>query len=183
MEKNVEMIYLQYEGGDGGVDDLVRESCFLQSLRFLRRLRPLSSHAQNPRNDARFLAAPYVWVRVEHRTHQSRSASRNAPDEYQRHGLIIGKVSVLRVVDVLDGVFRDHPGIVATAARLQVAVVERQDHDHRYDEKELPSKALHRHGYGVSAGGAGGERPRRRVSSRRRCVRRSFPCGSKMNIL
>ena len=119
---------------------------------------------------------------VEHRTHQGRSAPRHAPDEYQRHGFIIGKVAVLRVVDVLDRVFRDHPGIVATAARLQVAVVERQDHDHRYDEKELPSEALHRHGYGAVSG-AGGERPRHRVSSRHRCVRRSFPCGSKMNIL
>ena len=180
MKKNVEMIYLQYERGDGRIDDLVRQSRFFETLRFLRRLRPLAAHAQNPRNHTRLLAAPHVRMCVEHRTHQRRTAPRHAPDENQRHGLIIGKVSVLRVVDVLDGVFRDHTGIVATAARLQVAVVERQDHDHRYDEKELPSEALHRHGYGVSAGGAGGERPRRRVSSRRRCVRRSF---SKMNIL
>ena len=172
-------IYLEYERCDGGVDDLVRETRFLETFRFLRRLRPLSAHAEDPGNDARLLAAAHLRVSVEHRAHQRRPAARHAPYEYQRHGLVVGEVAVLRVVDILDGVPRHHPRVVA-AARLQPAVVERQDRNDGHDQQELAREALHRHGYDVS--GASGWRPRP-VSWCRQCVRRSFPCGRQMNIL
>lgn len=68
---------------------LLVDSSLFQPQSLLLGLHPVLPHLQYPGDDPGLLAAPHLWMGVQHGSHQRGPGPRHSPDEYQRHEPVV----------------------------------------------------------------------------------------------